>query len=163
MRHRRKATKLGRNTSHRKALRKNMALALFEHERIVTTKEKAKFVRPFVEKLITLAKNKTDHNQRLAFSRLQGAQRVKRPVPGRQKEKTERWDRRMVKKLFAEIGPMFADRPGGYTRITQLPHKRLGDCASRVVFELVTKTADVVHSDDDESAKTSKDEPTEDE
>jgi ribosomal protein L17 len=104
MRHRRKATKLGRNPSHRKAMRKNMALALFEHERIVTTKEKAKFVRSFVEKLITLAKVKTDHNQRLVFSRLQGAQRLNNPVPGRQKEKAERWDRRMVKKLTAPAG-----------------------------------------------------------
>lgn len=151
MRHRRKATKLGRNSSHRKALRKNMALALFEHERIVTTKEKAKFVKPFVEKLITLAKEKTDHNQRLVFSRLQGAQRIRREVPGRQKEKVERWDRRMVKKLFAQIGPMFSDRPGGYTRIVQLPHNRKGDGASRVVFELVSKTADFEPSEEPEA------------
>ena len=157
MRHRRKAKKLGRTASHRKALRKNMALALFEHEKIHTTKEKAKFVQPFVEKLITLSKERTDHNQRLAFSRLQGAQRVRRAVPGAQKEKVERWDRRMVKKLFAKIGPMFANRPGGYTRITQLPTNRLGDCASQVIFELVTKTADFEPEPSEDAAESTDD------
>lgn len=155
MRHRKAGKKLGRNSTHRKAMAKNMAMSLIEHERIITTKEKAKFVRPFVEKLITLAKKKTDHHQKLVFSRIQGAQRVRRAVGeeggegstsrfGRVKkgEHPERRDRRMVKKLFDQIGPLFADRPGGYTRIIQLPTNRLGDNAPRVIFELVEKTSD---------------------
>lgn len=159
MRHRKRAKKLGRNATHRKAMQKNMALALFEHERITTTSEKAKFVRPFIERLITLARTKTDHNQRLVFDRIQGSQRFTPYIttgrkregvrPSREKrEVTERWDRRIIKKLFDEIGPLFIDRPGGYTRIIRKPGNRLGDNASQVIFELVRKTTD----DADEAA-----------
>src|SRR6266849_10826059 len=97
MRHLKAGRKLGRNASHRLALKRNLARALFEHERIITTLEKAKEVRPFVEKLITLAKKGTLHHRRLALARLP--------------------DRAIIAILFNEIGPRFQDRPGGYTRI----------------------------------------------
>src|SRR5712691_12926149 len=97
MRHLRSGRKLGRNASHRLALMRNLALALFRHERIITTVEKAKEVRPFVEKLITLAKKGTLHARRLAVARLH--------------------DKDAVAKLFREIGPRFQERPGGYTRV----------------------------------------------
>src|SRR5437879_9852460 len=97
MRHLKAGRKLGRNASHRLALKRNLARALFEHERIITTVEKAKEVRPFVEKLITLAKQGTLHARRLALARLP--------------------DKQIIGKLFSEIGPRFADRPGGYTRV----------------------------------------------
>ena len=107
MRHLRAGRKLGRNASHRLALKRNLARALFEHERIITTVEKAKDVRPFVEKLITLAKRGTLHARRLALARLP--------------------DKEIVAKLFNEIGPRFADRPGGYTRVIKRHERRLGD------------------------------------
>src|ERR1043166_3008089 len=97
MRHRKAGRKLNRNASHRLALKRNLARALFEHERIITTVEKAKEVRPFVEKLITLAKKGDLPARRLALSRLP--------------------DRESVDRLFREYGPRFKDRPGGYTRI----------------------------------------------
>src|SRR5260370_37212277 len=99
--------KLGRNASHRLALMRNLARALFEHERIITTVEKAKEARPFVEKLITLAKKGTLHARRLALQRLP--------------------DREIVDKLFKEYGPRFQDRAGGYTRIIKRHERRLGD------------------------------------
>ena len=156
MRHRKREIKLSRPTAHRKALRKNMALSLLEHERIITTQEKAKFVQPFVERLITLAKEPSDHHHKMVFSRIQCAQRIKRSVEdergkgtveissfgvrNKKGERLERRDRRMIKKLFEKIGPMFKDRQGGYTRILRLAKNRLGDNASRVIFELVQRT-----------------------
>src|SRR5437868_6983767 len=117
MRHLRAGRKLGRNATHRVALMRNLSRALFEHERIITTVEKAKEVRPFVEKLITLAKKGTLHARRLALSRLP--------------------DRESVAKLFSEIGPRFADRPGGYTRIIKRHERRLGDAGHTAFLELL--------------------------
>ena len=117
MKHRISGRKLGRNGSHRRAVMRNMIASLFEHERIITTVEKAKHYRRAAEKLITLGKIKTLHNVRRAQAILQ--------------------NKDMVKKLFDELGPRFADRPGGYTRIVRLPKRRLGDCASQCIFELV--------------------------
>ncbi len=117
MKHRIAGRKLGRNGSHRRATMRNLVAALFRHERIQTTVEKAKHYRVAAEKLITLAKVKNLHNVRRAQSILQ--------------------DKDMVKKLFDELGPRFQERPGGYTRIVRLPKRRLGDCASQCVFELV--------------------------
>lgn len=117
MRHRKAGNKLGRTTEHRIAMRRNMMSSLFDHERIVTTVEKAKAVRPYAEKLITLSKVRNLHNIRRAMSILQ--------------------DETMVKKLFDELGPRYADRPGGYTRVLRLPKRRLGDNASQAIFELV--------------------------
>ena len=94
MRHLKAGRKLGRNASHRLALMRNLTRALIEKERIITTVEKAKEARRFVEKMVTLAKQNTLHARRLALARLP--------------------DRQAVTKLFDEIGPRFADRPGGY-------------------------------------------------
>src|SRR5437868_12242759 len=117
MRHLKAGRKLGRNASHRLALKRNLARALFEHERIITTVEKAKEVRPFVEKLITLAKKGTLHHRRLALARLP--------------------DREIVAKLFSEIGPRFEDRAGGYTRIVKRHERRLGDAGRTAFLELL--------------------------
>jgi len=107
MRHRVAGYKLGRTTSHRIAMTRNMASSVIEHERIITTVQKAKAIKPFVEKLVTLAKDPSTHHRRLAFSRL------------RNKEATQ--------KLFDVLGPRFKARPGGYCRILKLAKPRLGD------------------------------------
>jgi len=131
MRHRIKGKKLGRSTGHRKALRMNLALALLEHERIKTTQAKAVFVRGHVEKLITVAKrglakaeatgNEADavHARRIAASRLNN-------------------NRKVVGKLFDELAPRYAERPGGYTRTLKLGPRK-GDNAELVILELVDR------------------------
>ena len=115
MRHRVDRRKLNRNTAHRQALMSNLARAfLLEFDQkghIVTTRTKAKYCQPKVEKLITLARNKTVHNIRQAMAMLR--------------------DREVVAKLFDQIGPYYAQRPGGYTRILRLAKNRLGDNAPR--------------------------------
>ncbi len=118
MRHRVAHRKLGRTTSHRISLLRNLATALFERERIRTTLMKAKEVRPFAERLITLARREDDrlHARRLAARDIQ--------------------DRAVVKKLFDTIGARFATRPGGYTRILRLGPRR-GDGAEMAILELV--------------------------
>ena len=117
MRHLKAGRKLGRNATHRLALMRNLARALFEHERIITTVEKAKEARRFVEKLITLGKKGTLHARRLALARLP--------------------DRGAVTKLFDDIAPRFADRPGGYTRIIKRHQRRLGDAGQTAFLELL--------------------------
>jgi large subunit ribosomal protein L17 len=118
MRHRVAHRKLGRTTPHRIALLRNLATALFERERIRTTLVKAKEVRPFAERLITLARREDDrlHARRLAARDIQ--------------------DRAVVKKLFDTIGARYASRPGGYTRILRLG-PRPGDGAEMAFIELV--------------------------
>jgi large subunit ribosomal protein L17 len=117
MRHLKAGRKLGRNAAHRLALMRNLARALITHGRIITTVEKAKELRPFVEKLITLAKKGSLHARRLALSRLP--------------------DREAVARLFSEIGPRFVDRPGGYTRIIKRHERRLGDAGKTAFIELL--------------------------
>jgi large subunit ribosomal protein L17 len=117
MRHLKAGRKLGRNASHRLALMRNLSSALITHERIVTTVAKAKELRPFIEKLITLAKKGTLHARRLAIARLR--------------------DKEAVAKLFREIGPRFADRPGGYTRIIKRHERRLGDGGLTAFIEIL--------------------------
>ncbi len=124
MKHNVAGKKLGRNTAHRAALRKNFTVSLIKHERVVTTLEKAKALRPFVEKMITLARS-GDAKTKL--------HRVRRAVAFLQ-------DKTAVKKLFDEIGPRFANRQGGYTRILRLADYRIGDGGSKVIFELVDNT-----------------------
>lgn len=116
MRHRKSGRQLNRNSSHRKAMFRNMSVSLIEHEIINTTLPKAKELRRVVEPLITLSKNDTPAKRRLAFDRLR--------------------DRQAVQKLFDEIGPQYADRPGGYTRILKNGF-RPGDNAPMAVIELV--------------------------
>lgn len=121
MRHRVKTSQLSRTGAHRRALARNLAAALIEHERIETTLVKAKAHRPFVEKLVTLAKVKNLHNYRRALGLL-----------GNNEAATH--------KLFEVLGPRFASRPGGYTRILKLEKPRLGDKAPRALFEFVERT-----------------------
>lgn len=116
MRHKISARKLGRTSSHRTAMFRNMVTSLFEHERIVTTTEKAKELRPIAEKMITLAKRGDLHARRQALSFI------------RSKD--------IVEKLFTEIKDQFADRKGGYTRILKTGTRK-GDAASMAIIELV--------------------------
>lgn len=131
MRHRVRGRRLGRSSSHRKALSKNLVSALFMHGRVVTTGPKAKEYRAMAEKLITLAKVKDLHRVRRAVQVL--------------------GNKAAVARLFDEIGPSMKDRPGGYTRILKLATPRLGDKGQRVFWELVNyeppQAAEVVDSD----------------
>jgi len=116
MRHKYSGRKLGRTSSHRNAMFRNMVTSLFDHERIVTTVEKAKEARPIAEKMITLAKRGDLHARRQALSFI------------RSKD--------VVEKLFTQIKDTFEDRKGGYTRIIKTGVRR-GDCASMAILELV--------------------------
>lgn len=120
MRHRLAGRKLGRTTSHRIAMTRNMASSLIEHERIITTVPKAKHLRPFVEKLVTLAKEPSLHNRRRAFSKLRNDE--------------------AVTKLFDVLGPRFKERAGGYCRILKLSKPRLGDAGERAIIEFVERS-----------------------
>lgn len=121
MRHKLGLRKLNRTSAHRLAMLRNMMNSLLRHEAIKTTLPKAKELRRVVEPMITLAKEPTVANKRLAFNRLR--------------------DREIVVKLFNEIGPMFKDRKGGYTRILEMGY-RVGDNAPLAYVELVQKTTD---------------------
>ena len=134
MRHLKAGRKLGRNATHRLALKRNLALALFRHERIITTVEKAKEVRPFVEKLITLARKNTLHARRLVIARL-GTPSKAEVKPDHDPDKAD--TRTILTKLFNEIAPRFATRPGGYTRIIKRHERRLGDGGKTAFLELL--------------------------
>jgi len=116
MRHRNSGRKLNRNSSHRKAMFRNMTASLIEHEVIKTTLPKAKELRRVIEPLITLAKNDSIANRRLAFARLR--------------------DKAMVGKLFSQLGTHFNERSGGYTRILKCGYRQ-GDKAPMAYIELV--------------------------
>jgi len=133
MRHRKAGRKLGRNATHRLALYRNLTMALIRHERIITTLEKAKAVRPFVEKLITLAKKGTLHARRLAIARL--GPTAKAALKPDDKDNPDY--RPIIAKLFSEIGPRFKERPGGYTRIIKRHERRLGDAGRTAYLELL--------------------------
>ena len=135
MRHLKAGRGLGRNASHRKAMFRNLTMALIRHERIVTTVAKAKAVRPFVEKLITLAKKGTLHARRLAAARL--GPMADAAVKPKERDAEESDSRTVLQKLFADIAPRFADRPGGYTRILKRHQRRLGDAGATAFLELL--------------------------
>src|SRR5947209_10200694 len=116
MRHHRAGKKLGRDSAQRRALYSNLAGALIEHGRIRTTEAKAKAVRPIAEQMITLGRRGDIHARRQAIAFLRS--------------------KSIVHRLFTEVGPAFADRPGGYTRITRIG-PRPGDAAEMVYLELV--------------------------
>jgi large subunit ribosomal protein L17 len=101
---------------------RNMAVSLIDHERIITTLPKAKNLKPFVEKLVTMSKDASVHRRRLAFARLR--------------------DKEAVSKLFDILGPRFKERPGGYCRILKLSKPRLGDGGERVILEFVVRTVE---------------------
>ena len=133
MRHRHSGRQLNRNSSHRKAMFRNMAVSLVEHELIKTTLPKAKELRSYAEPLITLAKNDSVANRRLAFDRT------------RSKE--------AVGKLFDELGPRYQARPGGYIRILKCGY-RAGDKAPMAYVELVDRpepeVVEEIESDDED-------------
>jgi large subunit ribosomal protein L17 len=133
MRHQVSGKHLSRTSAHRRALRRNLAASLFEHGTISTTKEKAKFVRPFAEKLITLAKKGTLHARRRVIALLQD-----RAICVTQDGQTVKTGS-VIQKLFAEVAPKFASRPGGYTRIIHLPLRRVGDNGQVVLLQLVSE------------------------
>jgi large subunit ribosomal protein L17 len=116
MRHRVKGRKLGRDAAQRKALMRNLAISLILHERIRTTEAKAKELRPYVEKLVTYAREDSKHHRNVVMSRLS--------------------DDRAVEKLFDVLGPRFEDQPGGYTRIYKLGNRR-GDNAEMSLIEFI--------------------------
>ncbi|MGV2495750.1 50S ribosomal protein L17 [Pelagerythrobacter aerophilus] len=126
MRHGISGRKLQRKTGHRKALFRNMAAALIKHEQIMTTAPKAKELRPYVEKLITLAKRGGLSNRRLAMSRL--------------------GDETQLKKLFDVLAERYADRDGGYTRVIKAGY-RASDAAQMAVIELVDRDVDAKGQD----------------
>ncbi|MEM8743370.1 MAG: 50S ribosomal protein L17 [Pseudomonadota bacterium] len=121
MRHRRAGRRLNRTSSHRRALFANMAAALIKHEQVVTTLPKAKELRKFADRLITLAKRGNLHSRRLAVSRIR--------------------DEAMVKKLFEVLGPRYQERSGGYTRVLKAGY-RYGDSAPMAVIEFVDRDED---------------------
>src|SRR5918911_1615781 len=120
VRHHRAGKKLGRDASHRRALYANLASALIEHGRIRTTEAKAKAVKPIAEQMITLARRGDIHARRQALAYLRSQD--------------------IVHKLFSDVGPRFADRPGGYSRIVKIG-PRQGDAADMVYLELVDYVA----------------------
>ena len=131
MRHRVAGRRLSRTSEHRLALRRNMVASLFEHETISTTIQKAKEVKSFAEKLITLAKKGSLHDRRRAISLLGNRALLVEEDGSMVKKGT------VVGKLFSEIGPRYLDRAGGYTRIIRLAKRRLGDNGEVVLFQLV--------------------------
>jgi large subunit ribosomal protein L17 len=129
MRHRHSGRQLNRNSSHRKAMFRNMTASLVEHELIKTTLPKAKELRGYAEPLITLSKNDSVANRRLAFDRLR--------------------DKAAVGKLFTELGPRYEARPGGYIRILKCG-LRTGDKAQMAYVELVDRPqVDIIEDDED--------------
>ena len=130
MRHRKSGRQLNRNSSHRKAMFRNMACSLIEHEIIRTTLPKAKELRRVAEPLITLAKSDSVANRRLAFART--------------------GSKATVGKLFSDIGPRYVDRPGGYTRILKCGF-RTGDVAPMAFVELVDRPIPDLDDDDDDN------------
>ena len=135
MRHRKSGRQLNRNSSHRQAMFRNMAVSLIEHEIIKTTLPKAKELRRVAEPLITLAKQDTVANRRLAFDRTRS--------------------KAAVGKLFGELGPRYSERPGGYTRILKCGY-RPGDSALMAFIELVDR--EPAADDGDESEEDSQEE-----
>lgn len=137
MRHRRYRRKLGRKSEHRDAMLRNMATALFDHERIETTLPKAKLLRPFAEKLITQAKKENLHARRQVLRHIR--------------------NKDVVHKLFDTLAARYADRHGGYTRIIKLGFFRHGDGAQMALLELVDRPKVVKEEKKKEEKKSIKD------
>ncbi|MEM8873114.1 MAG: 50S ribosomal protein L17 [Planctomycetota bacterium] len=129
MRHNRKGRQLSRDTEHRVAMRRNQAQSLFEHGSIKTTLPKAKELRGFVDKLISLAKKGDLHSRRRVISLMQDRRLVD--------ENQEFTGQTVVQKLFNDVAPKFSDRNGGYTRIVRLGTYRIGDAGDWVMISLV--------------------------
>jgi len=172
MRHRRRGRTLGRSPSHQRALLKNLASSLFLTERdaeedenkpkvkgrIVTTLEKAKEVRPLVERCVTIARRALPALEEAGKHGTTAARNSQAWKDWRKSEKYRQWnksmaavvvarrralrllgDKQAVRLLFSEVAPRFVDRPGGYTRVLRLAKPRLGDAGTRAILELVGK------------------------
>lgn len=131
MRHRKSGTNLGRDSAHRRAMLRNLSASLFKHELIRTTLPKAKELRRVAEPLITLSKEDSVANRRLAFARLR--------------------DKEAVGKLFTDLGPRYAQRPGGYLRILKCGY-RAGDAAPMAYVELVDRPQPAARTEETEAA-----------
>ena len=140
MRHCKHTSKLGRKSEHRNALLANLVCSLIKERRITTTLAKAKAAKPVAEKMVTLGKKGTMHHRRLAAARLRQQARTHfKGTPTRKgKEVREQWreNEDVVHILFDQIAPVYAERPGGYTRIIKL-HRRRGDAAEMAILEWV--------------------------
>lgn len=169
MRHRKAGYKLGRTSTHRQAMLRNMAVSLFEHGQITTTVQKAKALQPFVEKIVTMAKRGDIHSRRLVAAKLGGDRRafdwlyLGRGADDAERDRvriaSERASRffdipdssevernrygdirkapRIVKHIFENVAPRFADRAGGYTRIVRVGRRRLGDAGELCIIQFV--------------------------
>jgi len=139
MRHAKKSCKLNRTTSHRRCLIANMVKSLINNERIVTTPAKAKEIRRFAEKMITLAKTNTLASRRQAVAELMIRYNELTTKEARAVKAGDtscyNGDRLVINKLFSVLGPRFATRQGGYTRIMRLQEKRVGDNAEQCILE----------------------------
>ena len=136
MRHLRNMSKLGRNCGHRKALLVNLACSLIEHGQIKTTINRAKETRKMVDALITYGKKGGEHNRRLAIAKL----KINTPSDKAQGKNI------VMEKLFGELAERYANRPGGYTRIIQLPNRR-GDAAKMCLIQFVEAAAPVAEAE----------------
>ncbi len=133
MRHRISGKQLSRTASHRKAMLRNMAASLIQHETVRTTEPKAKQLRPFVERVITIARQGTLHARRRVISLLGDRDMVD--------DEGQFQDKTVVQKLFDEIAPRYANRAGGYTRIIRISDRRIGDSGVQVLLQLVEETS----------------------
>ena len=134
MRHRLATKHFNRTCKHRTAMRRNMAASLIEHGAIRTTEAKAKHLKRFVEKLITVAKKGTLHARRQVIARLQDRGIYTYDA---KTDDYAREDHSVVQKLFDVVAPRYADRPGGYTRIIHLAERRIGDAGKQVILQLI--------------------------
>ena len=143
MRHLRRTVKLGRDTAHRRCLFANMLKSLIQKERIVTTIAKAKELRRFADQMITLAKKDSLHSRRRAVAEMMIRYNKLTPKDARAVKQGDtssyNGDRFIIQKLFGILGPRFATRQGGYTRIMRLPERRQGDNAEQCIIEYLAE------------------------
>jgi len=139
MRHRKNTVKLGRNAGHRRSLIANMLKSLIEHERIVTSEAKAKVLKRYADRMVTLAKKNTLASRRKAIGQLMVQFNKLTPKERRAAKNGDtsayNGDRKVMQKLYAEIGPRFAERAGGYTRVIKTASMRRGDNSAKCIIE----------------------------
>ena len=161
MRHRHRKAKLGRTTEHRTALLSNLVCSLIKHRRIETTLAKAKAARVVADKMVTLSKKGQSGDVSLQYRRLVAARLQRRPrrffpkkngVPGREQRKQWRENEDVVRILFEDIAPGFAERNGGYTRVIKLGRRR-GDAAEMAILEWVSDGDQLATEDQPAQAK----------
>ena len=144
MRHAKRSAKLSRTTAHRRCLFATMLKSLIFHEKIVTTVPKAKELRRFADQMVTLAKHNTLATRRRAIAELMVRYNTLTPKERRAAKSgntsSYNVDRQVIEKLFGVLGPRFQSRQGGYTRITRLPHARMGDQGSQCSLEYLPAT-----------------------